>query len=70
MDQHEIRRLEEARERKKWISRIKFNSIPSKPTVQSISNYVNLEVSQSPKLYDFRAIDKKKWVNKTNFNVL
>jgi len=70
-EKHEIEHEERIKNKAKWISQKVFNPYISKQTIDKnrhiLPNYLSLEPEQSNNVYNFRKVDKSKWVGKHNF---
>lgn len=65
-------KLQNKENRKKWICPSNFNVYVGKATTNKshiIKNYVGQTPSQPPVLYNFRTVQKKKWMNEQGFKL-
>ena len=68
----EYMRLQNKENRKKWICPSNFNAYVGKATTNKsyiIKNYVRQTPSEPPVLYNFRSVQKKKWMNEQGFKL-
>ena len=72
IDEETKRKNEFKENKKKWVQKSDFNRYVGKATINKafmIENYVGKTPSEPPVVYQFRKINKEKWVAPTNFNV-
>jgi hypothetical protein len=64
----QMQRNEFKKNKERWVVKNDFNKFAGKATKPVfIKNYINLIPSEPPINYQFRSVDKKRWVAPTNF---
>ena len=68
----ELMKIKYKEGKKKWMSKNGFNSCVGKATTNRsfvIKNYVQMTPSKPPVLYNFRSVEKNKWMSKEGFSL-